>query len=177
MIIKTLISIQPKLAHSYRAAQPKCRDHDMCFELLGFDVMIDDNLKPWLIEVNSMPSFGTDTEMDKEVKTGLIEDTFRLIETTSSDIERKIKNEEQSKKLRISGVNSKELLLIQLQEAEDYRKEKTLLDEKNQGGFQLIYPTQKNNSQYAKLMEAATEDWETFQGENSNSRLAQNLQK
>ena len=66
----------------------------MCFELLGFDVMIDDNLKPWLIEVNSMPSFGTDTEMDKEVKTGLIEDTFRLIETTSSDIERKIKNEE-----------------------------------------------------------------------------------
>lgn len=41
LIIKTLISIQPDLLHSYRMCQPNDRTFNMCFEILGFDVLID----------------------------------------------------------------------------------------------------------------------------------------
>ena len=45
---------------------------DMWFEILGFDILIDDYGQPWLIEVNHAPSFGTGSELDKKVKEGLI---------------------------------------------------------------------------------------------------------
>ena len=66
IVIKTIISIQPKLLHSYNVLQPRSKEHDMCFEILGFDIFIDENVKPWLIEVNHMPSFNQDTKVDKE---------------------------------------------------------------------------------------------------------------
>ena len=42
--------------------------------------MLDRKLKPWLLEINESPSFNDDTEVDKRVKTGLIEDAFRLLD-------------------------------------------------------------------------------------------------
>ena len=44
----------------------------MCFEVLGFDILIDEKLKPWLIEINHAPSFGTDTCLDFKIKKNLI---------------------------------------------------------------------------------------------------------
>jgi tubulin polyglutamylase TTLL6/13 len=40
----------------------------MCFEILGMDVLIDENLKPYLLEVNHTPSFATETEFDLKLK-------------------------------------------------------------------------------------------------------------
>ncbi len=41
--------------------------------------MIDYKLNPWLIEVNHLSSFGTDSPLDKKVKFDLIWDTFTLL--------------------------------------------------------------------------------------------------
>ena len=51
----------------------------ICFEVLGFDIMIDSELKPWLIEINCRPSFTTDTPLDYNIKKNLIKETLSLI--------------------------------------------------------------------------------------------------
>uniref|UniRef100_A0A7S3G977 Tubulin--tyrosine ligase-like protein 9 n=1 Tax=Palpitomonas bilix TaxID=652834 RepID=A0A7S3G977_9EUKA len=53
-----------------------------CFEILGFDVMLDHRLRPWLIEINHSPSFHTDSEFDLVLKEGVIRDTMNLIQLT-----------------------------------------------------------------------------------------------
>uniref|UniRef100_A0A0G4FCG4 Tubulin-tyrosine ligase family protein n=1 Tax=Chromera velia CCMP2878 TaxID=1169474 RepID=A0A0G4FCG4_9ALVE len=55
------------------------------FELFGFDVLIDSNKKPWLIEVNSSPSLSTDTTLDEEIKAQLIRDTIELVDPPPFD--------------------------------------------------------------------------------------------
>lgn len=51
----------------------------MCFQILGFDVMINHNLVPSLIEVNQMPSFSTDSPLDYKIKQGVINDTLAIL--------------------------------------------------------------------------------------------------
>ena len=51
----------------------------MCFEILGFDIFLDEKVKPWLIEVNSLASFGTDSPLDKKIKYDLITETILML--------------------------------------------------------------------------------------------------
>ena len=51
VIIKTLIVSHPTLKHNYRTCFPNHNRGSACFEILGFDIMLDRKLKPWLIEV------------------------------------------------------------------------------------------------------------------------------
>lgn len=48
-------------------------------ELFGFDILIDDTLKPWLLEVNLTPSLGCDSPLDVRLKSALIADLFTLV--------------------------------------------------------------------------------------------------
>ncbi|CAD8160906.1 unnamed protein product [Paramecium pentaurelia] len=80
VIVKTIQSVQPDLAHLYRSQQHNVDGIEQCFELFGFDILLDSNLKPWLLEVNHTPSFSTDTPLDKIIKKNLILDTLILLD-------------------------------------------------------------------------------------------------
>ena len=50
-----------------------------CFELYGFDILIDSDLKPWLIEVNLSPSLNCEAPIDMKIKSALICDLLNLV--------------------------------------------------------------------------------------------------
>ena len=39
-------------------------ENSLAFEILGFDILLDENLTAYLLEVNHAPSFGTDSPLD-----------------------------------------------------------------------------------------------------------------
>jgi len=43
-------------------------------------VLLDDNLKPWLIEINASPSMTANTPTDYDTKVGLLEDTYAVLD-------------------------------------------------------------------------------------------------
>eukprot|EP00940_MAST-03C_sp_MAST-3C-sp2_P000953 g953.t1 len=53
-----------------------------CFELFGFDIMLDEELKPWLIECNVSPSLTAKSPLDKRIKGCLIADILHLAGVT-----------------------------------------------------------------------------------------------
>lgn len=63
---------------------PKIRG-SRCFEILGFDIMIDNNLNPILIELNHLPSFGTDSALDKDIKDRLMRQVFSVLAVMPDD--------------------------------------------------------------------------------------------
>ena len=71
--------MQPLLAHSYKSSQPDDTSNSMCFEVLGFDFLLDSEHQPWLLEVNSSPSFKTDTPLDRAVKQAVLREALTLI--------------------------------------------------------------------------------------------------
>ncbi|XP_017092158.2 tubulin polyglutamylase TTLL13 isoform X1 [Drosophila bipectinata] len=85
VIIKTVLSAWPVLKHNYHACFPGHDKIQACFEILGFDILVDWKLKPYILEVNHSPSFHTNEQVDREVKRPLIRDTLNLVSTVLAD--------------------------------------------------------------------------------------------
>lgn len=76
LVIKAVISVEPILANNLNRAS---RNRHLCYEVYGFDVIIDHNMKPWLLEVNVLPSLSSSSQLDKKIKTSLMTDIFSTI--------------------------------------------------------------------------------------------------
>lgn len=79
ILIKTFMSGLPALRHQYRSCQIENYASNMCFQILGFDIMLDEKARPFLLEVNHTPSFVTDTPLDEAIKKSLIKDSLVLM--------------------------------------------------------------------------------------------------
>ncbi|MBW00990.1 Tubulin polyglutamylase TTLL6, partial [Eschrichtius robustus] len=152
IIIKTLISAHPIIKHNYHTCFPNHTLNSACFEILGFDILLDHKLKPWLLEVNHSPSFSTDSWLDKEVKDSLLYDTLVLINLRSCD-KKKVLEEERQRARFLQQCRSRETRKEEVKGFQAMLLEKTDKYEKeNCGGFRLIYPS-VNSEKYEKFFQ------------------------
>ncbi|XP_067843149.1 tubulin polyglutamylase TTLL4 isoform X3 [Heptranchias perlo] len=75
VIVKTIIA-----SESYVNSQMHLyvRNRYTCHELFGFDIMLDENLKPWVLEVNISPSLHSNSTLDVNIKGQMISDLLNL---------------------------------------------------------------------------------------------------
>ncbi|XP_063651437.1 tubulin polyglutamylase TTLL13 isoform X14 [Pan troglodytes] len=147
IIIKTIISAHSVLRHNYRTCFPQYLNGGTCacFEILGFDILLDHKLKPWLLEVNHSPSFTTDSCLDQEVKDALLCDAMTLVNLRGCDKRKVMEEEKRRVKERLFQCYR------QPRESRCARKEKTesshvaMLDQERYedshlGKYRRIYP-------------------------------------
>lgn len=97
---KTVIALEPYLKNAYHCFISTNHSNPRSFQILGLDILLDEALNAWLLEVNANPSLNvysdkelpngdieqTLSELDKFVKTTLISDTIKVVTTPNDQI-------------------------------------------------------------------------------------------
>jgi len=82
LVVKTLIAAEPTISESMRANVPAAgrgEPNRQCFQVFGFDVMLDAHAKPWLLEVNLDPSLRTESPLDLKIKSQMLIDLLNIV--------------------------------------------------------------------------------------------------
>ncbi|XP_029474237.1 tubulin polyglutamylase TTLL7 isoform X2 [Rhinatrema bivittatum] len=108
LVVKTMIVAEPHVLHAYRMCRPgqPVGSESVCFEVLGFDIILDKKLKPWLLEINRAPSFGTDQKLDYDVKKGVLLNALQLLNIRASDRKKNLAKQKAEAQKRLYGHGS-----------------------------------------------------------------------
>lgn len=118
------------IIHSLKSIQNVVINDRHCFECYGYDIIIDDTLKPWLVEVNSSPSMSSTTDDDRDMKSQLVRDILDILYPTSEhnavdpEEEGNIDNMDTSEP-RMSVTNAFELLLDESVQIHPHKKDES----------------------------------------------------
>lgn len=160
VITKTLIAVEPSIVTTWQQGASfsgntvhQIGPNQTCFEIYGFDVMVDDRLNAWVLEVNIFPSLSSSSPYDKRVKTRMIADTLTLagLKPYDHDLMEQAMREERANRLQglapkaqgkshsMQSISS--AALRDLGEAEWRLILETQDESLRSGGFRRIYPT------------------------------------
>ncbi|CAF4931938.1 unnamed protein product [Rotaria sp. Silwood1] len=155
IVIKTIFLAEPHLLKTYQMCRPGVlpTSESVCFELLGFDILIDKKLKPWILEVNRCPSFDVNRQIEFDIKIKLLYETFDLLRFRSSDRKKSIDIEKTEAQRRLySNIGKdtndqtnelnkmKEILYLLRRE-----KEREHFESRHLGGFIRLFPVNDQN--------------------------------
>ena len=140
----------------------------MCFQILGFDIMIDKNFRPWLIEVNQSPSFATDSPLDYQVKKGVLKDAFNLLNVDQEKREKYLSQRDQKAAERMLTGKTVKFTGQERQTQKQEKIEERILFERMQlnagSGYELIHPVldEEKQEEYDMLLRSAQKVWDDF---------------
>uniref|UniRef100_A0A8D2ZJU1 Tubulin tyrosine ligase-like family, member 7 n=1 Tax=Scophthalmus maximus TaxID=52904 RepID=A0A8D2ZJU1_SCOMX len=131
LVVKTLIVAEPHVLHAYRMCRPgqPPGSDSVCFEVLGFDIILDRKLKPWLLEINRAPSFGTDQKIDYDVKKGVLLNALKLLNIRASDKKRNLAQQKAEAQRRLYGHSSMKKLSAT---SSDWEKQRHTLERRRE---------------------------------------------
>lgn len=164
IVVKTVCSIQPILKHNYLSCNPDDPYNQTCFELLGFDILINEKMKPFLLEVNHAPSFRVGSKVDMRVKKKLIRDTFQILNINNSE-------KKKLKELKKKNYKARTLTGRRVKLSDGPMKEKCVMQrdgycDLNSGEFERIFPPKDKKKMmfYTAMMEQAENIYHRFTG-------------
>lgn len=100
LVIKTMISGESVITQMTKA---HLNSRYSAYELFGVDVLLDETLKPWLLEVNISPSLHSASPLDIAVKAPLVTDLLNIV---GFHIPNMLHSEQASQVGRKLGINS-----------------------------------------------------------------------
>ncbi|XP_063387475.1 tubulin polyglutamylase TTLL5 [Cydia fagiglandana] len=167
LVVKSILSSAQTITAAARIFVPNFFN---CFELFGYDILIDDMLKPWLLEINLSPSLACESPLDARVKSALLADTLTLVGLPAVSMGKTEAAPQNSLKMRIgacrrvhsaenvcagrtngkpsgqtepAALTSEELRLVRAVRAQYARR----------GGFVRIFPSQNSWQKYAQYLD------------------------
>mmetsp|Transcript_24066 Transcript_24066/g.55945 ORF Transcript_24066/g.55945 Transcript_24066/m.55945 type:complete len:753 (-) Transcript_24066:67-2325(-) len=174
LIIKTLLAAEPTMlgvlhtGASFTAGHPvhQVGPNQNCFEVFGFDVMVDDSFKPWLLEVNVFPSLSSSSPLDKRIKTKLIADVLTLVglmpfehdllekalkDTRAARLQGVLPKAGPSRSFSLQALAAGSISLKDFGEAEWGLILDTHDEYLRRGGLERIFPTEATHARYSSF--------------------------
>eukprot|EP00924_Labyrinthula_sp_SR-Ha-C_P004623 maker-scaffold_1-snap-gene-6.0-mRNA-1 protein AED:0.06 eAED:0.06 QI:0/0/0/1/1/1/3/0/428 len=93
-ILTLFRQIEDIIVFSLQSVENVMMQDKRCFELFGYDIIIDTKLKPWLLEVNASPALNSSTEKDYEFKFKMLMDMLHVID---------VEGKRNGKEIRVGG--------------------------------------------------------------------------
>lgn len=116
-----------------------------CFEVLGFDILIDSTSRAWLLEVNTFPDLSGSSPLDQKMKMELVEDMLNMIGVVPAGYRRR-----KTPSTRNEG--------IKLSTEIEYTKAEL----KRRGNWEPVIPNLQEPFKYQRLFETPRESNEAL---------------
>jgi tubulin polyglutamylase TTLL4 len=145
----------------------QCQHRRCAFELLGVDLLIDQDLKVWLLEINVTPGMFPSSELDSFLKSKVALDLFNVIRMVdcgrgNSAPCRRFTRLEWILRHSFSPERRQAVIRGEVRPWDDpglvdHMIVRELVDEQTRrGGFRLVYPRRKTLDGYAKYFDMMT---------------------